>query len=143
MPEIIITKNQIHLRNAHISYIIGILEGGFAAHLYFGKRVEVFNPASILRRHGVKSLDEFSEQECALNHVPQEYPSYGLSDMREGALIVRAEDGTASCDLRLVSAEAEDGKYDLPGLPASFGENAKTLRLKLRDELLGLEATLL
>ena len=143
MPEIIITKNLIHLRNEHISYIIGILEGGFAAHLYFGKRVERFNPASILRRHGVKSMEEFSPQECALNHVPQEYPAYGLGDMREGALIVRAADGTASCDLRFVSAEAEEGKYALEGLPASFGEGAKTLRLKLRDELLGLDVTLL
>ena len=143
MSEIIITKNQIHLRNDRISYVIGILEGGFVAHLYFGKRVEGFNPASILRRWGLKSLDGFSPQECALNHVPQEYPAYGLGDMREGAVIVRAADGTASCDLRFVSAEVREGKYGLSGLPASFGDNAKTLRLRLRDELLGLDVTLL
>ena len=143
MPEIIITEKQIHLRNDRVSYVIGILEGGIAAHLYFGKRVESFNPASVLRRWGLKEDGSLDLQNCALNHVPQEYPAYGLGDMREGALIVRAEDGTASADLRFVSAEAEDGKYALPGLPASFGADAKTLRLRLRDELLGLDVTLL
>ena len=143
MPEIIITESQIHLRNDRISYVIGILEGGIAAHLYFGRRVEAFNPASVLRRWGCAEDGSFDPQNCALNHVPQEYPSYGLGDMREGALIVRAADGTASADLRFVSATVEDGKYSLPGLPAAFGDGAKTLRLQLRDELLGLNVTLL
>ncbi|MBR4711364.1 MAG: alpha-galactosidase [Clostridia bacterium] len=144
MPEILVTPSQIHIRNRHISYVIGILEGGIAAHLYFGRRVETFSPASVLRRWGLKEDGSLSVQNCALNHVPQEYPSCGLGDMREGALIVRnPADGTASCDLRFVSAETEDGKYGLEGLPAAFGGEAKTLRLRLRDDLLGLEVTLL
>ncbi|MBR4457914.1 MAG: alpha-galactosidase [Clostridia bacterium] len=143
MPDIIITEKQIHLRNDRISYVIGILEGGIAAHLYFGKRVETFSAASVLRRWGLPEDGSLDLQNCALNHVPQEYPAYGLGEMREGALIVRAADGTASCDLRFVSAEIADGKYGLESLPASFGGSVKTLRLKLRDELLSLEVTLL
>ena len=97
----------------------------------------------MLRRHRLAEDASFSMQNCAMNRVLQEYPSYGLGDMREGALIVRRQDGTASCDLRLVSAEVTEGKYGIPGLPAAFGDNARTLRLTLRDELLNMTVTLL
>ena len=143
MTEIIIRDDMIHLRNDRVSYVIGLLEGGIPAHLYFGRRVRDYHAAAMLRRHRLAEDGAFSLQNCALNHVPQEYPSYGLGDMREGALIVRRADGTASCDLRFVSAEAVGGKYSLPGLPAAYGDNARTLRLTLRDALLGLEVTLL
>ena len=142
MAEIIIEQRLIHLRGSRISYVIGLLEGGIPAHLYFGRRLERFNPASVYRRSGVAPDGSFSVQNCALNHVPQEYPSYGLGEMREGALIVRAADGTASCDLRFESAEAVTEKPPLPGLPASFGENSGTLLLRLKDEQLGLRVTL-
>ena len=97
----------------------------------------------MLRRHRLEEDASFSMQNCAMNRVLQEYPSYGLGDMREGALIVRRQDGTASCDLRLVSAEVTEGKYGISGLPAAFGDNARTLRLTLRDELLNMTLTLL
>ena len=86
----------------------------------------------MLRRHRLAEDASFSMQNCAMNRVLQEYPSYRLGDMREGALIVRRQDGTASCDLRLVSAEVTEGKYGISGLPAAFGDNARTLRLTLR-----------
>ncbi len=86
----------------------------------------------MLRRHRLAEDASFSMQNCAMNRVLQEYPSYGLGDMREDALIIRRQDGTASCDLRLVSAEVTEGKYGIPGLPAAFGDNARTLRLTLR-----------
>ncbi len=142
MPEIIITEKQIHLRNDRVSYIIGILGDGVAAHLYFGKRVERFNPAPVLRHWGLPADGSLNEQNCTLNHAPLEYPAFGLGDMREGAVIVRAGDGTASCRLRFVSAETADGKPALPGLPASFGDGAKTLTLKQRDEFLQLDVAL-
>lgn len=97
----------------------------------------------MLRRHRLAEDASFSMQNCAMNRVLQEYPSYGLGDMREGALIVRRQDGMASCDLRLVSAEVTEGKYGISGLPAAFGDNARTLRLTLRDELLNMTVTLL
>ena len=143
MTEIIIRDDLIHLRNDRISYVMGNLQGGILTHLYFGRRVKDYHAAAMLRRHRLAEDTSFSMQNCAMNRVPQEYPSDGLGDMREGALIVRRQDGTASCDLRFVSAEATEGKYGLPGLPAAYGGNARTLRLTLRDELLNMEVTLL
>ena len=142
MIEIIRKDQLIHLRNDHISYIIDILEGGIPAHLYFGKRVGDFNPVSILRRYDLPTDGKWWPHNCMLDHTPHEYPSHGLGDLREGALSVRQKDGTRSADLHFVGAEVVDGKPGIPGLPATFGDNAKTLLLHLKDELIGLEATL-
>ncbi len=140
MTELIIKDNLFHLRNDHVSYVIYMLEGGIPAHIYFGKRVADVNPASILRHYDLPADGRFSVHNCALDHVPHEYPAFGLGDLREGALSVRQKDGTRSADLRFVKAELVDGKPGIPGLPATFGENAKTLELHLKDELIGLEA---
>ncbi len=132
----------IHLRNESVSYIIYLLEGGIPAHLYFGKRVEDLNPISMLRRYDLPTDGSFSQQGCALDHTPHEYPSHGLGDLREGALSVRQKDGTRSVNLRVTNVEVVDGKPDIPGLPATFGKEAMSLLLHMKDELIGLEVTL-
>lgn len=142
MIQINQSNRLIHLRNESVSYIIYLLEGGIPAHLYFGKRVEELNPISMLRRYDLPTDGSFSMQGCALDHTPHEYPSHGLGDLREGALSVRQKDGTRSVDLRVTDVEMADGKPDIPGLPATFGKDGKSLLLHMKDELLGLEATL-
>ncbi|MBR1686780.1 MAG: alpha-galactosidase [Clostridia bacterium] len=143
MASITYSHPVFHLSNGHISYCLGILEGGIVTHLYFGRQLHAFHPESILRRHRLQGDFSFSPNNCALTQTPQEYPSFGLGDLRDGALTMGASDGTQSCDLRYVSHEIVDGKYALEGLPAGFGEKATTLKLHLRDALLGLEVTLL
>lgn len=142
MAEILVTDKLIHLRNGRISYVIALLEGGIPAHLYFGRRVERVNPASLLRAAALPADGSYSVQNCTLDHTPQEYPAFGLGDMREGAASVRRQDGTRSLDLRFASAEVVPGKPGLPGLPATFGDDCQTLLLHLRDELLQLNVTL-
>ncbi len=142
MIDVIVTDQLIHLRNDQVSYVIGLLEGGVPAHLYFGKRVEGFNAASVLRRYDLNAEGRWSPQNCCMDHTPHEYPAHGLGDLKEGALSVRRWDGTRSVDLRVTGHEVIDGKPGIPGLPATFGDNAKTLLLHLKDDLIGLEATL-
>ncbi|MBQ8202194.1 MAG: alpha-galactosidase [Clostridia bacterium] len=142
MTEIIINDKLLHLRNDHVSYVICLLEGGIPAHMYFGKRISGINPAAILRHYDLPADGSFSMQGCSLDHVPHEYPAFGLGDLREGAVSVRQQDGTRSVDLRVTATEVIDGKPALPGLPATFGDNAKTLLLHMKDMLIGLEVTL-
>lgn len=143
MCEIIVTSDLVHLRNERISYAIAIVEGGIPMHLYFGKRLEAIHPQPFLRRAMLRADGAFSMQECTLDRLPQEYPSFGLGDWRRGALTVCRGDGTRSCDLRVVSTETVQGKPTLDGLPATFGENCRTLKLHLSDALTGLRVTLL
>ena len=142
MTEILIKDNLFHLRNDHVSYIIDILEGGVPTHLYFGKKLAGFNPVSILRRYDLNTEGKWGPHYCTLDHTPHEYPAHGLGDLREGAVSVRRKDGTRSVDLRYVGHEVVEGKPGIPGLPATFGDNAKTLLLHLKDELIGLECTI-
>ena len=142
MIEMIVKDNLFHLRNDYVSYIIDILEGGVPAHLYFGKRVEGFNPASILRRYDLNTEGKWGPHFCTLDHTPHEYPAHGLGDLREGAVSVRRADGTRSVDLRYAGHEVVEGKPGIPGLPATFGDNAQTLLLHLKDELIGLDVTI-
>lgn len=142
MIELIQTGDVLHLRNAHVSYAIYLLEGGIPMHLYFGARVDSINPNAVLRHYDLPTDGHFSMQGCSLDHTPQEYPSYGMGDLREGAFTVRRFDGTRSADLRVVKVEVVEGKPALPGLPATFGDNARTLLLHMQDALLGLHAVL-
>ena len=141
MVEILREGNVWHLRNEWISYALCELPGGVAAHLYAGPRLEKLNPTALLRHANVRAED-FSVQECTLDRLPQEYPSFGLGDMREGALTVVAPDGSRAVDLRVVSAEILTEKPALAGLPATRGEGCAALRLTLRDAHTGLEAEL-
>lgn len=137
-------KNDIYtLKNDRISYMLGVLPGGVVAHLHAGARLDGVNIDNLLRHAGLPSRDQFSVQECALDKLPQEYPSFGLGDLREGALTVRAQDGSTAVDLRFESSEISRGKPRLEDLPATFGEDCATLKLTLRDAHTGLMAELL
>ncbi len=141
MAEILHEGNIWHLRNRWISYAVQALPGGVLAQLYAGARLERINPASLMRRAGVNA-EGFSVQECALERLPQEYPSFGLGDMREGALTVEGPDGSCAVDLRLVSGEILSEKPALEGLPATRGEGCAALRLAMKDAHTGLEVYL-
>ena len=143
MTEIIRDGRVIHLRNDRVSYGICLLEGGIPMHLYFGPRVASLETAGLLRRCGVGPDGGFSVQNLGMDRLPQEYPSFGLGDMRDGALTVRRADGTRSADLRFRSLEILPEKPALEGLPATFGGESATARLTLADELTGLRAELL
>ena len=141
MAEILREGNIWHLRNPWISYAVQEMPGGVLAHLYAGPRLERINPQSLMRCAGVNA-EGFSVQECALERLPQEYPSFGLGDMREGALTVEGPDGSCAVDLRLVSGEILNEKPALAGLPATRGEGCAALRLVTRDAHTGLEVCL-
>lgn len=141
MAEILREGSIWHLRNQWISYALCELPGGVVAHLYAGPRLDRLNPVGLLRRANVRAED-FSVQECALDRLPQEYPSFGLGDMREGVLTVAAPDGSRAVDLRLEKAEVLDEKPALSGLPATRGEGCAALRLTLEDAHTGLVAEL-
>ena len=142
MAEILREGNIFHLRNDAISYALLEMPGGVLAHLYFGPRLERVSAANVLRHANVADDGSFGVQECALDRLPQEYPSFGLGDMREGALTVEGPDGTCAVDLRLEKAEVLPEKPALEGLPATRGEGCAALRLTLRDAHTGLRAEL-
>ncbi len=142
MAEILRQGNVWHLRNGSVSYALAVLPGGVVAHLYFGPRLARVSADNLLKHAGLPGAEGFAVQEFGLSRLPQEYPSFGLGDLRAGALTVEAPDGTLAVDLRATGAEVLPGKPGPEGLPATFGEDAQTLRLELKDAHTGLVAEL-
>ncbi len=143
MAEIIREGNLFHLRNSRISYIMLVMPESVLAHIYFGRRLRWIDSDQVLRSAGSGDTYCFTTQECGLNMLPQEYPSFGLGDQRIGALRVENADGSSAADLRFVSAVIEEGKPALPGLPATFGEGCQTLKMTLKDRHSNLQAELM
>ena len=143
MAEIVREGNVFHLRNNQISYILCVMPQQVLAHIYFGRRLKWVSPDPVLRHLGAGDTYQFTVQECGLDRLPQEYPSFGLGDQREGALRLENADGTACADLRFVSAVIQQEKPTLEGLPATLGGGSQTLRIQMKDAHTNVQVELL
>ena len=137
-----------HLSAGDVSYILTIYQSAFPMHLYWGKRLS--DPAigwyleAPYRRK--KLLEQTQPDDPMFLHEfwPYEYPESGMSDYRPPALEVVGKDGCCISELRYEGYEISEGSVELPGLPSVWAnkEDAQTLKLILKDKLLGLQAEL-
>lgn len=140
--------NLFQLDTAHSSYQFIVGQYGHLLHTHYGRSVR--GSLDYLLRcydRGFSGVpyDAGEDRTYSMDVLPQEYPSYGTGDFRSHALRVRNADGSYGADLRYENYEIQEGKYRLPGLPASYGENSvqSTLQIHLRDAVSGLRVTLL
>ena len=143
------TNQQFHLYNDRISYIMKVLRDGHLGQLYFGARLPEdrdyghFVHTDYYRPTSAYVFD--NEYGFSREHLRQEYPSYGTTDFREGAVEIAQPDGSHITDFCYVSHEIVAGKPKLQGLPATYveeDEEADTLLVTLRDEKTGVELVL-
>ncbi|MDO4619379.1 MAG: alpha-galactosidase [Lachnospiraceae bacterium] len=138
-----------HLQNDLISYIMTVLPDGSLGQLYFGKRIHDKEDFSYLLEGCIRShsaLLEDNGEGISLEHVKQEYPVYGSSDFREGALEILQDNGSRLPGFVYESCEVTAGKPKLQGLPATYTESdeeAATLRITMKDPVNGLVLQLL
>jgi len=121
---------------------------GFLLHLYYGGRI--YGDMDYLltyydRGFSGNPSDVGSDRTYSLDALPQEYPTMGVGDFRNSALIVHNADGSDCCDLRYVGHETKKEKYELPGLPAVHADSgeAETLKIYLEDRTSHVRVTLL
>lgn len=129
------------------SYVIGIVDKEkFVGHAYYGPRL-LEDDVNYLLKTGeapftpeTNSRDRLSFLDC----FPQEYPTGGVGDFRESAIVVRDNGGHRALSLTLVDYRIYKGKEPLAGLPATWGSEAdtETLELVLADKALGVKAVL-
>lgn len=136
------------LMTQNSAYQMKVDEYGFLLHLYYGKRTEQ-NAEYVLqfvdRGFSGNPYEAGNDRTYSLDILPQEFPCRGNGDFRNTSLLLENADGSTGCDLRYISHEIRSGKYSLPGLPAVYAEDgeADTLEIVLRDEVSGIEVTLL
>jgi len=140
-------KNQnFNLSTKDTSYIIHLAASQFLQHVYWGKRVNGFTLNYLLRYFNENKCDSDGiRDELGLDVLPQEYPSYGIGDLRSPAYQVCLENGSTVTDARYKGHSISLGKEALEGLPSSYVEDiseAQTLEIELKDDLCGLKILL-
>lgn len=139
-------KRIFHLDTRRTTYLIGLSPEGYVGHIYYGKRLKSEGKNYLLRMEEPPFTPSVREREKAsfLDFFPMEYPTGGIGDYRESSLDVRGGSGSIGCELLFQDHRIFKGKAELPGLPASFGDekDVETLEIRCGDAVLGLSVTL-
>lgn len=104
------------------SYLIGLADGKYLGHMYYGKKMEDRSGMHLLRIAEMPFTPQVNKREKAsfADAFPTEYSTWGVSDYRESCISVRNERGQRGCELLYQSHRIMDGKPGLPGLPSLF-----------------------
>ena len=143
------TKRTLTLHTRQTTYQMQVSDTGHVLHLYYGRRLDgvCLDYLHILTDCGFSpnSYENRLRREITPDILPLEYSAAGAGDYRVPALECLSAEGVVGADLRYARHEITEGKYRLPGLPASFaGEGqCQTLSLTLADAVTGLEVELL
>lgn len=132
---------EFHLFNQKISYIMKVLSNNQLGNLYFGKKITDREDFSHLIFMDYKPLATyvFPDSALSLDHIRQEYPSYGATDFHDPSFEILQENGSRIANFEYQSHEIIAGKKELRGLPATYVENeneAKTLEITLYDQII-------
>ena len=135
-------SKEFHLYNDKISYIITVLKNGELGQLYFGRRLrerKSFGHLLELQRRPMTACAFPGDLSFSMEHIRQEYPSWGHGDMRYPAYEIEQESGSRITEFEYKTHRIYAGKPGLEGLPATYAESddeAKTLEIELEDSLI-------
>ncbi|WP_338789199.1 alpha-galactosidase [Metabacillus sp. FJAT-53654] len=133
---------EFHIFNENVSYIFRVLEkSNQLEHLYYGKKIRHRDSFKhLLEREIRPSCNMFEDDHTStLEHIKQEYPSYGTTDYRSPAHMITNKIGSHITNYQYQSYEIIAGKPTLHQLPATYVEDeneANTLEITLWDEVL-------
>ena len=88
------------------SYVIGIVDAeGFVGHAYFGKKLGQDDVTYLMRTGEGPFTPETNSRDrlSFLDSFPMEYPTGGIGDFRESAMVVRSHGGHRALQLTLDS----------------------------------------
>ena len=133
-----------HLQTDHTSYIFRVMENSELGQLYYGKRVHTkpaYDNLATKTWHNVAALWRQEQHDLHPQLLKQEYASLGKGDFRDPAYQVTQENGSRITEFKYQEYQLVDGKKHLKGQPSTFddnGDDAQTLTIVLKDQLLGL-----
>lgn len=136
----ILEEKYFHLTNNKISYLLYIMPNGQLGHLYYGKRLGRVTKADLEYLSGHKNrgaeITEYTPKmkDFSLGDRQQEYPVFGTSDFREGALDLRLGKEIIYSDFKYDHYDVIRGKERQNMFPASYGADVETLVVTLLDK---------
>lgn len=141
-----------NLKTKSTSYMMGVYEG-YLVHAYYGKRIEHEDSLTDALGFGAYRVKSFMARDfkedgrspgLCLESLPQEYAAFN-SDIREPALHIQYDDGSAYSLLKYEGHKIYKGKKPLCGMPAVYceeGDDVESIDITLADELKGLKVVL-
>ena len=106
------------------SYAMGVVEGGYLGHLYYGPRIGGTDLEQLYHLDSVPSPAVFAGQKGNfMNTFPMEFPAAGRGEFREPCIDVQLPDGREGLELTYRAHRIYEGKKPLEGLPASWDSN--------------------
>nr|WP_317282779.1 alpha-galactosidase [uncultured Sellimonas sp.] len=136
------SSREFHLYNDKISYIIKVLENDQLGHVYYGKHLTDKEDFGYLIEYATRDMAPYpfeGRSNFSLEHLKQEYPTFGSGDTRYPAFELEREDGSRVVDFKYKKHEIFPGKKEIEGLPAVYVEDdseADTLEIVLEDEMI-------
>lgn len=123
------------LETRNTSYIFGVNATGQLEHMYYGKKIRVENFEFLLEKHEHcgGNLNSYSKErpEVNLEDVSLEISGVGKGDIRDPFVEITYPDGSTTTDFIYISAENDDARADMNGLPYAYNENGRYEHLKI------------
>lgn len=140
-------KQQIFaLQTPNASYMMGIVDGKYLGHIYYGKRIDNIGGYYLLRTGEPPFVpsENLREKGSFMDAFPMEYSVGGVGDYRESCIELRSAEGYRGCEFHYIGHEIKKGKQPLTGLPSTFGneDECETLEIMLEDEVLNVKLLL-
>lgn len=134
---ITVSEPFFHLQGKDVSYILEVSKEGHLYHRYFGRKLGHLPSAYQPTLPVWASYD--ADTGVSLEDAPQEYPSYGLTDLKTPAYRIKNKEGNTLCAPVFQSYALYQGKKPLPGLPAVYdnANTAQTLEITMEDAVAG------
>lgn len=141
-------NKEFHLFNNEVSYIFRVLENNQLENLYYGKRIKHRDSFKHLIEREPRAFTTAvfeGEHTTSLEHIKQEYPSYGSTDFRYPAHLIAGENGSYITNFEYVDYKIFNGKKILKGMPATYVESEEevtTIEINLFDSVFEVELIL-
>lgn len=127
----------VHLQGKNISYIMFANDEGDLLHFYFGRKI-TDRDYSMMKEEWSEEWS-FASNEFGLDVYPQEYPSYGHSDLRNPAYQTVNKYQNTLSQLKVKEFKIHRGAAaEVKGMPCLFkgNQSADTLEVILYDDII-------
>ncbi len=127
-----------YLSTNKTTYAIGIYKGKYPVHIYWGKRLNTKLDGEYIYNFPRHHMTTLESDGINPNDFPQEYSSFGGTDLRYPAFSAVCDDGSFVTKFIYAGYEIKSGKPKINGLPSTYaeqGDKVDTLTIKLYDEL--------
>ena len=135
----VIDNKYFYLHNKEVTYLFDLLPNQQLEHLYYGEDLGKLskNDLEYMSLHPNKASGtvKFSKKikNLTLADRMQEFPTYGTSDFREGAVSIENEDAYLYPEFKYDHFEITTGKRRSLDFPTSYGNDSENLIVYLID----------